>query len=1204
MHRSLFAAAVCAGALFAGATWAESPCISQAASDALASCPGGKPKARVGKKRQVSVGGVKDVEHKEKVNELKPPAPAETTERDLRERRMHPQAHKFLLTEIANVERLYAATPKSDTKDRPQFLKRLAEDYVELESSFLREKILAEETARKTRTSDPQAASEAKDTARRNGEGVKVARRSAVRYYTTLKDEYSTWCQFPDAPVAERGCADEVLYYLAYEHELGGDLESARSAYLELTENWKTSHFAPNAYLAFGELYFQEAQGDPSKWPFAQNFYKKVLEYNSPDDKLWGFAAYKLGYVYWNQNDYAGAIAQFKSVIEFSAKYPEFPNAAGLAAAARRDIIPVYALKGDPAKAYDFFRPLAGDSKKTFAMLEDLGQNMLDTGHYPQAIVVYRDLLKRNAGDRSCFYQGQISDAVMADKSGDKPAIVAALGEQLASYQAFHKGGHSAESEKACANSTAAVIAETAMAWHLEAVGSGDVRGTADPKTMDFASKLYGLVLSNFDAKQFEDFKFPRIVKEDWPSIAKLRYLKADLLYFEKKWDECGSAFDEAYLADPDGPDAAEAAYAAVQCWQNVYARAHADGTHRAARAHGANLQPIEFGPEQKNMLAAFDRYLCRIEPPENDEQAVENYAEVAYARARTYYEAQHWEEAAAGFRDVATRFAKLDAGIYAAHLSLDALNVLGAMLPNPNPTCIAEIRRDVPKYLGSFCGDAKRDADACADLARIQRDVIVTDAVDRVRRADAGAPDKDKLYEEAANLYYDAWKKYGEADCRDKKPSCAKNDKILFNGAKAFQSARLIAKAIKLRGILLDPQFGLEKTEAAKLAVYLIGGNYQAVAVYQDAAEWYERFAAESPGHESAPDALGDAVVLRLGLGQTEKALDDASRFQTAFGVKHPAKAAKIAFAVGAHYAEREEWQNAERSLAAQIGKIDSQGSLDVRLQAHALLGRSYAGLGRDAQAKTHYALVAEGWSDPKAAVTALDALGGSDAEHARRVGKTLTAVGEALYFFAEKKRAEAAKIAFPAYHGSDDEKSLGDFFKSKVAEWYDKKAKAIGAANSEYVKIVALVPDPPPMWVIRAGAAVGAMWDGFITDFRKAPYPKAWDQPGFVTNTDPPLLWHELRAKFQDELEQAIERRGFKRAAKQAFEACLSQSAKFQYFDASSRACEKWLAKNYGHEYHLIDEFRGQSSRVNSPLDEKPQVLGYDGNPLPVDH
>ena len=47
------------------------------------------------------------------------------------------------------------------------------------------------------------------------------------------------------------------------------------------------------------------------------------------------------------------------------------------------------------------------------------------------------------------------------------------------------------------------------------------------------------------------------------------------------------------------------------------------------------------------------------------------------YARARTYFEAQHWEEAAVAFRDVALNHSDHESAPYAAQLWLEALNVL-----------------------------------------------------------------------------------------------------------------------------------------------------------------------------------------------------------------------------------------------------------------------------------------------------------------------------------------------------------------------------------------------------------------------------------------------------------------------------------------------------------------------------------------------
>ncbi len=117
------------------------------------------------------------------------------------------------------------------------------------------------------------------------------------------------------------------------------------------------------------------------------------------------------------------------------------PNAAQLAVSARRDIIPVYALAGDPRKSHDFLRPLSGDasgsSEKTFKMMDDLGQNYLDTGHYKEGIELYTDLMTRDRGPRYCVYQGHIPEATLAMKSGNKDQIMGELRRQLDVHNKF-----------------------------------------------------------------------------------------------------------------------------------------------------------------------------------------------------------------------------------------------------------------------------------------------------------------------------------------------------------------------------------------------------------------------------------------------------------------------------------------------------------------------------------------------------------------------------------------------------------------------------------------------------------------------------------------------------------------------------------------------------------------------------------------------
>jgi hypothetical protein len=228
--------------------------------------------------------------------------------------------------------------------------------------------------------------------------------------------------------------------------------------------------------------------------------------------------------------------------------------------------------------------------------------------------------------------------------------------------------------------------------------------------------------------------------------------------------------------------------------------------------------------------------------------------------------------------------------------------------------------------------------------------------------------------------------------------------------------------------------------------------------------------------------------------------------------------------------------------------------------------------------------------WKDPAGTVKKIEDAGGD----IRRVAKALTAVGEALFFFAEQQRKEVDKIKFPEYKGAGTREDVLKHVNTKVKDWIGKKMPAIQAAEKEYKKIVDMQPIPPPRWVIAAGSRVGQMWGKFVAEFRAAPIPKEWKGHGPVPGAGD-LTYDELRGEYFAKLDEASEPQ--KLTAKGAYKTCLDYSVKFQFFDEYSRACEVWLSHNYGAEYHLIDEFRGAASRVNSGLSERGQPVNIDG-------
>ena len=329
-----------------------------------------------------------------------------------------------IILELRKLEQLDSDSPVAGP-ERPASLRRLAEGYVELESAALRDQI-DRETRAAARPNEPSDAAALRADAKRLAAVVAAARGSAIKSYRFLATRYPTFCVGPDLH-----CGDEVLYFLAYEHQQDNHDDEARKVYLELVKSFPQSKYIPNAYLAFAERLFIDAQSDPSNLALAEQAYLKAAEIPPPGNQVWGYAHYKLGFVYWNRGDMPRALAEFKQVIEFGAKFPTLPNAERLGASARKDIVPVFALAGDPLKAFDFFKTLsgdpAGDTRGALSMSVELGQSYLDTGHYRECVVLDLDLLRRAPGEASCAPLAQLDRAMsrvgQADAAGTRAAL-------------------------------------------------------------------------------------------------------------------------------------------------------------------------------------------------------------------------------------------------------------------------------------------------------------------------------------------------------------------------------------------------------------------------------------------------------------------------------------------------------------------------------------------------------------------------------------------------------------------------------------------------------------------------------------------------------------------------------------------------------------------------------------------------------------
>ena len=140
---------------------------------------------------------------KKREQQKAPTNPSETQPRDERKSRLQARARGLLVTEIAGLENLFRTTP-ANAPDRVQLARRLAEDYVELESAAFGEKTRAEIQRDNLKKTNAAAAGQQQTIANQANHIMLTARQKVVDNYTLIINQYPNY-----------GLLDEVLYYLA-----------------------------------------------------------------------------------------------------------------------------------------------------------------------------------------------------------------------------------------------------------------------------------------------------------------------------------------------------------------------------------------------------------------------------------------------------------------------------------------------------------------------------------------------------------------------------------------------------------------------------------------------------------------------------------------------------------------------------------------------------------------------------------------------------------------------------------------------------------------------------------------------------------------------------------------------------------------------------------------------------------------------------
>lgn len=905
-------------------------CISSEAKKALTACPGGSLKKSSGKKAgpaflESDTGAKKVDKHVDKPVEITIDRPAPQIQKKL---------ETSLMTEIVALEQQLAKTKVTSDK-HVTIARRLAESYYELERLKQNEALDLQTKIVMKEKSKQSAATER--TAQTKAIGLRdKSQKRVTELYQMIIDKHDDYAKL-----------DEVMYYLAYEYEqqkatdpndkaqIKAERESkekALSTYLMLIKKRPKSKFVSAAYIAYGDLYFEDALNGKIDWKIPLEAYDRVIQSGDPpDNKQWGYAQYKKGFIYWNLGQYKDAVTAFKKAIEFGTKFSDLPKAPQIADEARKELVPVYAEYGKASEAYGFFSSISGDKPgektRTIGYLEKLGEEYLGRAHPLEAKALFTELKGHNPLN-ACFYDTRITEAVINLSPKDKPAIKAQLNQLVKGWTNYRDNPAApADKKQACGNQTAWLLSEHAIAWEYEAMGDlgcppdPDKKaanpkarpGTCNKDTINASIDVFKLILNTY--KTFEGYKFNVKRPEDAPTIPKLKYAYADLLYGQGRWAECGPAFDEVVALDPTSEVAGDAAFASVLCYQNVYdAEYKAKDKTENSKGKGTvggkekgvdesikkGNAPKEMTNQQAKMVGAFDRFVCYVKPdPANKsyKDDMEKLIEIKHRRGFIYYEAQHWDEAAEAFKEVAYSHPDHEYGVVDAGFYLDSVVRIYLYADPTRANCGAQMGDDVEKLIGLYCDkdkvgarlkDKKRTEEFLnTTAAQCDRLLAARADLDAIRAQDLAKAEK---YEEAADRFLkladdvctgavaqaDLDKKASEGGGKKGPkakpakgpavestgtPCDERGDVFLYNAALNYQKASKIKRAMDIRKDRILKNDKWRAKETYRLTMFDLAEDYRRIAVYGLAAEWYEKYAAADANAAKLVELAGGKI-------------------------------------------------------------------------------------------------------------------------------------------------------------------------------------------------------------------------------------------------------------------------------------------------------------------------------------------------------
>lgn len=828
---------------------------------------------------------------------------------------------------------------------------------------------------------------------------------------------------------------DEVFYRLGKGLIDAGKGAQAVTYLQKLVANYPNSKYIADTHLALGEYFFgKELLGA------AKDNYAKVLKFK--DYPLWDYSLYKLGWVFYNQQEYRKSVKTFQAVVERT------NERLGFQGQAINDLIIAYAeIDGGWKEAREYLKKKKGPDfmYKKIGQLAGLYEAQ---GKDDIAVDIYEWFINEKPNDPKVPQWAESIIIARKKEESKFPELEKAM-TRFVAY--FDKNGtwyaKNKDDDKAINNATLLTDASLAFLsnfYHRRAQkndNKDDYKKAAD-YYQQYIDRFPDTVAA-FDMNFFLA-EILLLDLDEYEKAAK-QYQKVVDLY------KNGKVPKEAKKEDVDAI-VKDSAYAVVNAYNELVKKHHADSilvemakydeSQRAKQATNQKPESIETKPIPKTPLLKYEE---------------------GFVKASDQYSEMYPKE------DVTPTVDFVAAEVYKSHGQYDK--------------CVPRyesIIKNAPKHrYASFAGNSLLEANY-----RLQRwDEVEKWGRHLLDNKIFDVTPKDKL--EAAIVYSinESAKDLKEAKNVDKAverwialadefPDSNYAAGSLFNAAAAREAADQINEAVELyeRVVTKYP-----KSLQAPEAIFVMGAVFESRADFERAATYFERMGStdkyvnekgdevEYKDHAKAADAVYNAAVIREAMQDYDKAIGTYEQYMKLYPDRENVRD------LGLHLAyiekDKNDWKAAMKRFDEFLKRKDIKPTEQVEINMEkALLVTKIQDKKWEKESDDLFTKVVEQWKK----------LGDEDKK------KTRFYSAQARFLQAERVFAEfnAVKLEFPI---------------KQLQKSMQQKGELEQKAESMYVEVIQM---ESPRWVAASAYRIGQMYKEFSDQLYDLPMPEGLTQ------------------------------------------------------------------------------------------------------------